>query len=430
MPEFDTTIHILAHLDNQNSPNLIMNAFFNMRQGLRYIWENDMKTQVAIIGGGPSGLLLAQLLHTRGIDSVVLERKTKDYVLGRIRAGVLEQGLVKLMEEAGCADRLHAEGILHDGTLVSYGDEMFRVDFTEHTGTPVVVYGQTEVTRDLYDAREAAGGKIEFNVEDVVIHGADTDAPHIEYTVDGQPQRLDCDFIAGCDGFHGVSRQTIPLDVRKEYEKVYPFGWLGILSETPPVNHELIYANSPRGFALCSMRNDNLSRYYIQCSLSDKPEDWTDEAFWKELKRRIPADQAENLVTGPSIEKSIAPLRSFVTEPMRSGRLFLCGDAAHIVPPTGAKGLNTAASDVHYLYNGLRDFYENNSSDGIDSYSEKALARVWKAERFSWWFSSLMHTYPDQSEFDLKMQVAEIEFLRSNKAAQKSMAENYVGLPY
>ena len=389
-----------------------------------------MKTQVAIIGGGPSGLLLAQLLHIRGIDSVVLERKTKDYVLSRIRAGVLEQGLVKLMEEARCADRLHAEGILHDGTLVSYGDEMFRVDFTEHTGTPVVVYGQTEVTRDLYDAREAAGGKIEFNVEDVVIHGADTDAPHIEYTMNGQPQRLDCDFIAGCDGFHGVSRQTIPLDVRKEYEKVYPFGWLGILSETPPVNHELIYANSPRGFALCSMRNDNLSRYYIQCSLSDKPEDWTDEAFWQELKRRIPADQAETLVTGPSIEKSIAPLRSFVTEPMRWGRLFLCGDAAHIVPPTGAKGLNTAASDVHYLYNGLRDFYENNSTDGIDSYSEKALARVWKAERFSWWFSSLMHTYPDQSEFDLKMQVAEIEFLRSNKAAQKSMAENYVGLPY
>lgn len=389
-----------------------------------------MKTQVAIIGGGPSGLLLAQLLHTRGIDSVVLERKTKDYVLSRIRAGVLEQGLVKLMEEAGCADRLHAEGILHDGTLLSYGDETFRVDFTEHTGTPVVVYGQTEVTRDLYDAREAASGKIEFNVGDVVIHGADTDAPHVEYTVDGQAHRLECDFIAGCDGFHGVSRQTIPLDVRKEYEKVYPFGWLGILSETPPVNHELIYANSPRGFALCSMRNDNLSRYYIQCSLSDKPEDWTDEAFWQELKRRIPADQAETLVTGPSIEKSIAPLRSFVTEPMRWGRLFLCGDAAHIVPPTGAKGLNTAASDVHYLYHGLRDFYENNSTDGIDSYSEKALARVWKAERFSWWFSSLMHTYPDQSEFDLKMQVAEIEFLRSNKAAQKSMAENYVGLPY
>ncbi|KQB97641.1 4-hydroxybenzoate 3-monooxygenase [Loktanella sp. 1ANDIMAR09] len=389
-----------------------------------------MKTQVAIIGGGPSGLLLSQLLHTRGIESVVLERKTRDYVLERIRAGVLEQGLVKLLEEAGCADRLHAEGILHDGTLISYGDEMFRVDFTEHTGTPVVVYGQTEVTRDLYDAREKAGGQIEFNVEDVVIHGADTDAPSITYKVDGQERRLECDFIAGCDGFHGVSRQTIPLDVRREYEKVYPFGWLGILSETPPVNHELIYANSPRGFALCSMRNENLSRYYIQCSLSDKPEDWTDAAFWQELKRRIPADQAANLVTGPSIEKSIAPLRSFVTEPMRWGRLFLCGDAAHIVPPTGAKGLNTAASDVHYLYSGLTEFYADGSTNGIDSYSQKALARVWKAERFSWWFSSLMHRYPDQSEFDLKMQVADLEFLRSNKAAQKAMAENYVGLPY
>lgn len=389
-----------------------------------------MNTQVAIIGGGPSGLLLAQLLHTRGIDSFVLERKTKDYVLGRIRAGVLEQGLVGLMEKAGCATRLHAEGIPHDGTLISYGEEMFRVDFTEHTGTPVMVYGQTEVTRDLYEAREKAGGKIEFNVEDVVINGADTDSPQITYNVGGEARKLDCDFVAGCDGFHGVSRQAIPLEVRKEYEKVYPFGWLGILSETPPVNHELIYAKSPRGFALCSMRNENLSRYYIQCSLSNKPEDWTDEAFWQELKRRIPSDQAKKLVMGPSIEKSIAPLRSFVTEPMRWGRLFLCGDAAHIVPPTGAKGLNTAASDVHYLYNGLRDFYENDSTNGIDTYSEKALSRVWKAERFSWWFSSLMHTYPDQSEFDFKMQVAEIEFLRSNKAAQQAMAENYVGLPY
>lgn len=389
-----------------------------------------MKTQVAIIGGGPSGLLLSQLLHTRGIENVVLERKTKDYVLGRIRAGVLEQGLVSLLEEAGCADRLHAEGYVHDGTLVSYGDEMFRIDFTEHTGTPVIVYGQTEVTRDLYAAREAADGKIEFEVEDVVINEADSDAPYVTYTVNDEPRRIDCDFVAGCDGFHGVSRQTIPLDVRREYEKVYPFGWLGILSETPPVNHELIYANSERGFALCSMRNENLSRYYIQCSLSDKPEDWTDEAFWQELKRRIPADQAENLVTGPSIEKSIAPLRSFVTEPMRWGRLFLCGDAAHIVPPTGAKGLNTAASDVHYLYNGLRDYYETGSTEGIDSYSEKALKRIWKAERFSWWFSSMMHRYPDQSEFDLKMQVADLEFLRSNKAAQKAMAENYVGLPY
>lgn len=389
-----------------------------------------MKTKVAIIGGGPSGLLLSQLLHMRGIDSVVLERKTKDYVLGRIRAGVLEQGLVKLMEEAGCGERMHAEGYLHNGTLISYGEEMFRIDFAEHTGTPVMVYGQTEVTRDLYEAREKANGKIEYNVEDVIIHGADTDSPHLTYTVAGEARRIDCDFVAGCDGFHGVSRQTIPLDVRREYEKVYPFGWLGILSETPPVNHELIYATSERGFALCSMRNENLSRYYIQCSLSDSPDDWTDEAFWSELKRRLPKEQVEKLVTGPSIEKSIAPLRSFVTEPMRWGKLFLCGDAAHIVPPTGAKGLNTAASDVHYLYNGLCDFYENGSNEGIDRYSEKALKRVWKAERFSWWFSSMMHRYPDQSEFDLKMQIADLEFLRSNKAAQQAMAENYVGLPY
>ncbi|WP_069300579.1 4-hydroxybenzoate 3-monooxygenase [Neptunicoccus sediminis] len=389
-----------------------------------------MKTQVAIIGGGPSGLLLSQLLDKHGIDSIVLERKTKDYVLGRIRAGVLEQGLVGLMEQAGCAERMHAEGYPHDGTLVSYGDEIFRIDFAELTGKPVMVYGQTEVTRDLYAAREKAGGKIEFEVEDVVINDANSDAPYVTYTVAGESRRIECDFVAGCDGFHGVSRQTIPLDVRKEYEKVYPFGWLGILSETPPVNHELIYSNSERGFALCSMRNENLSRYYIQCSLSDSPKDWTDEAFWMELKRRLPKETADALVTGPSIEKSIAPLRSFVTEPMRWGRLFLCGDAAHIVPPTGAKGLNTAASDVNYLFNGLRDYYENGSEDGIDAYSEKALKRVWKAERFSWWFSSLMHRYPDQSGFDLKMQIADLEFLRSNKAAQQAMAENYVGLPY
>ncbi len=389
-----------------------------------------MRTQVVVIGGGPSGLLLSQLLHVHGIDSIVLERKTKEYVLGRIRAGVLEKGFVGLMEEAGVADRLHAEGFEHDGTLIAYDDECFRVDFREHTDTPVVIYGQTEVTRDLYAAREAAGGRIVFNVEDVTIHDADTDTPFVTFTVDGKEQRVDTDFVAGCDGFHGVSRQTIPLDVRREYEKVYPFGWLGVLSETPPVHEELIYSSSSRGFALCSMRNESLSRYYFQCSLSDKPEDWSDASFWAELKRRIPCEFAEALVTGPSIEKSIAPLRSFVTEPMRWGRLFLCGDAAHIVPPTGAKGLNTASSDVHYLYNALRDFYENGCTRGIDSYSQNALARIWKAERFSWWFSSLLHRFPDQSEFDLKMQQAEIDFLRTNTAAQRAMAENYVGLPY
>ena len=389
-----------------------------------------MKTQIVIIGGGPSGLLLSQLLSRRGIDSVVLERKTKDYVLGRIRAGVLERGLVGLLHEAGVADRLEKEGQTHEGTLLAYNDTSFRVDFSDLTGSSVVVYGQTEVTRDLYEAREKAGGQIEYRVENVVIHDADSDAPHVTYSVDGDERRIDCDFVAGCDGFHGVSRQTIPREKRREFEKTYPFGWLGILSETPPVDHELIYANSPRGFALCSMRNENLSRYYVQCPLTDKPEDWSDEAFWDELRRRIPDSFAQKLVTGPSIEKSIAPLRSFVTEPMQWGRLFLCGDAAHIVPPTGAKGLNTAASDVHYLYNALRDFYENNSTAGIDSYSEKALARVWKAERFSWWFSSLMHRYPDQTDFDLRMQVAELEFLRGNPAAQRAMAENYVGLPY
>ncbi|MEX3314459.1 4-hydroxybenzoate 3-monooxygenase [Sulfitobacter sp. PS-8MA] len=389
-----------------------------------------MKTQVAIIGGGPSGLLLAQLLSTVGVESIVLERQTKDYVLGRIRAGVLEQGLVRMLEEAGCADRLHAEGHVHDGALISYGDEDFRIDFKGLVDASVVVYGQTEVTRDLYDAREKAGGQILFNVEHVQIHGADGDSPYVTFDIDGQAQRIDCNFIAGCDGFHGVSRQAIPLSVRREYEKIYPFGWLGVLSETPPVHDELIYANSKRGFALCSMRSDHLSRYYIQCSLSESPSDWTDAAFWEELKRRIPTDMAEKLVTGPSIEKSIAPLRSFVTEPMRWGRLFLCGDAAHIVPPTGAKGLNTAASDVHYLFQGLKAFYLKGSTAGIDSYSAKALRRVWKVERFSWWFSSLLHRYPDQSEFDLKMQLAELDFLRSNHAAQLAMAENYVGLPY
>ncbi len=389
-----------------------------------------MRTQVCIIGGGPSGLLLGQLLHLKGIDTIVLERKTRDYVLSRIRAGVLEKGMVDLMHQAGLGARMDAEGYVHDGTVLSYDDRQIRIDFTKLTGTPVIVYGQTEVTRDLYDGREKVGATTEFEAEDVQIHDADSDHPFVTYIQHGVQKRIDCDYIAGCDGFHGVSRQTIPTSVRREYEKVYPFGWLGILSETPPVHHELIYANSSRGFALCSMRNENLSRYYIQCPLTDKPEDWSDDAFWSELKRRIPQEHAEALVTGPSIEKSIAPLRSFVSEPMRWGRLFLCGDAAHIVPPTGAKGLNTAASDVHYLYTALVQVYEEKDSEGIDRYSEKALSRIWKAERFSWWMTNLLHRFPDQSDFDIRMQITDFEFLASNRNAQAVLAENYVGLPY
>ncbi|KIC49527.1 4-hydroxybenzoate 3-monooxygenase [Tateyamaria sp. ANG-S1] len=389
-----------------------------------------MRTQVVIVGGGPSGLLLGQLLHKAGIESIVLERQSRAHVLGRIRAGVLERGLVDLMGQAGVDTRMKAEGFVHDGTLIAYDNDMFRVDFTAHTDATVLVYGQTEVTRDLYDARDATGGDTRFEVENVVIHDAGTDAPFVTFGENGHSERIDCDFIAGCDGFHGVSRKTIPADVRQEYEKVYPFGWLGILSETPPVNDELIYANSDRGFALCSMRNANLSRYYIQCDTSDDPASWSDDAFWDELRRRIPPQAAEALVTGPSIEKSIAPLRSFVCEPMRWGRLFLCGDAAHIVPPTGAKGLNTAASDVHYLNQGLRQFYGQGDSEGIDRYSERALARVWKTQRFSWWFSTLMHHFPDQTAFDKKMQRAELALLRDSREAQAAMALSYVGLAY
>ena len=393
------------------------------------------RTQVAIIGGGPSGLLLSQLLHTRGIHSIVLERRSRSYVEGRIRAGVLERGLVSLLEEAGCADRLHREGIVHHGTLVAYpgagGEgETFRIDFTRHAGHPVIVYGQTEMTRDLYAAREAADARIDFEVEDVSIEGVDGEAPVVTYTHRGERRALACDFVAGCDGFHGVSRRTIPEEKRTEFEKVYPFGWLGVLSETPPVADELIYANSKRGFALCSMRNAQLSRYYVQCPATDDPASWSDDAFWGELRRRIPPEYAEALVTGPSIEKSIAPLRSFVCEPMRWGRLFLCGDAAHIVPPTGAKGLNTAASDVRYLYDALRQHYEERDEGGLDRYSERALARVWKVSRFSWWFSSLMHRFPEHDEIDERLQRAELAFLSENEAAQAAMAQNYVGLPY
>ncbi|WP_146589327.1 4-hydroxybenzoate 3-monooxygenase [Puniceibacterium confluentis] len=392
-----------------------------------------MQTQVVIIGGGPSGLLLAQLLHVQGIEVVVLERKTREYVLGRIRAGVLERGLISLLAQAQVETRIDTEGFRHDGTVISYDDQHFRINFTEHTEHPVVVYGQTEVTRDLYDAREKTGGTTFFNVEDVQIHNAELDGAtraRVTFSCGGTEHDITCDYIAGCDGFHGVSRQSIPQDKRRTFEKVYPFGWLGILSQTAPVHHELIYANSPQGFALCSMRNDHLSRYYVQAPVDDDIADWSDDRFWDTLSQRIPPEFAAKLQTGPSIEKSIAPLRSFVVEPMQYGRLFLCGDAAHIVPPTGAKGLNTAASDVHYLYQALRARFADNDSRPLAQYSATALARVWKAERFSWWMTSTLHRFPQMSAFDLRMQRAELEFLRSNPAAQAAMAQNYVGLPY
>jgi p-hydroxybenzoate 3-monooxygenase len=389
-----------------------------------------MRTQVAIIGGGPAGLLLGQLLTRRGIDNVVLERQTRDYVLARIRAGVLETGLVGLMHEAGVGDRLSREGIVHTGTGLAMEDQQFRIDFEALIDQHVVVYGQAEVTRDLYEARDKAGAKTFFECAGVRPQDLDTDAPFVTFLQGGAVHRLDCDFVAGCDGFYGPSRQAIPEEVRTEYEKTYPFGWLGILSETPPVDEELIYANSTRGFALCSMRGPNLSRYYVQCPLSDKPENWEDAAFWTELKRRLPEAVADRLVTGPSIEKSIAPLRSFVCEPMRWGRLFLCGDAAHIVPPTGAKGLNTAASDVHYLYHALVEYYDEGSDDGIDNYSQTALKRIWKTQRFSWWMTHLLHRFPEHSDFDLNVQRAELAFLAENEAAQTALAQAYVGLPY
>lgn len=390
-----------------------------------------MKTQVCIIGGGPSGLLLSQLLHLRGISSVVLERQSRAYVLGRIRAGVLEQGFVDLMHEAGCGARMMAEGEVHHGFHIAHDGRMDRIDLTARTaGKSVMVYGQTEVTRDLYDARDRMGGTVIDEAQDVQPHDLTTPAPFVTYSKDGQPGRIDCDYVVGADGFHGISRRCIPTDVLREYERVYPFGWLGVLSNTPPVAEELIYARHARGFALCSLRSRSLSRYYIQVPLQDRIEDWPDDAFWAELKRRLPAEVAARLITGPAIEKSIAPLRSFVAEPMRWGNLFLAGDAAHIVPPTGAKGLNSAASDIFYLYHALVDHYLRGDDAGLETYSQKALARIWKTQRFSWSMTGLLHRFPDHSPFEDRMQQAETDYLFASDAAQTALAENYVGLPY
>jgi p-hydroxybenzoate 3-monooxygenase len=392
--------------------------------------EDFMRTQVAIIGAGPSGLLLGQLLHRQGIDTVILENRSADYVLGRIRAGVIEQGMVALLEEAGVAARLHSEGLVHDGTEVTFDGMRHRIDFKKLTGKTVTVYGQTEITRDLMEARAASGAPTVYEAQDVTPLDFNGDKPRVRYRKDGKDHELACDFIAGCDGFHGVSRQSVPAGSIELFERVYPFGWLGILSDTPPVSDELIYINHERGFALCSMRSHTRSRYYLQCSLAEHVEDWSDTRFWDELKLRLDKEGRERLVTGASIEKSIAPLRSFVAEPMRFGRLFLAGDAAHIVPPTGAKGLNLAASDVHYLSRALVEFYREKSSAGIDHYSGRALARIWKAERFSWWMTTMLHRFPESSGFDHRLQHAELDYLVSSPAAAMAMAENYVGLPY
>jgi p-hydroxybenzoate 3-monooxygenase len=386
-----------------------------------------MRTQVAIIGAGPSGLLLGALLHKAGIDHVIVERQSPEYVLGRIRAGVLEQVTADLLDEAGVGARMHEEGLPHDGFLLCFGGQHHRIDLHALTGKRVMVYGQTEVTRDLMDARTAAGRPTVYSATEVSVRGFDSAKPHVRYVKDGQAHEIEADFIVGCDGFHGVARASVPAGALQQFEKIYPFGWLGVLADVPPVHEELIYANHERGFALCSLRSKTRVRYYVQCPLDDKVEQWSDEAFWGELKRRLPAQDAARLTTGPSIEKSIAPLRSFVAEPMRFGRLFLAGDAAHIVPPTGAKGLNLAASDVGLLSRALAEHYRG-SDAGIDSYSQRALSRIWKAERFSWWFTSLMHHFPDTGAFGRRMQHAELEYLVQSEAAMRAMAENYVGL--
>ncbi len=388
------------------------------------------RTQVAIVGAGPSGLLLGQLLHKAGIDAVILERVTGDYVLGRVRAGVLEQVCIDLLDEAGVGARMHREGLVHQGFEMLCDGSRHRIDLSRLTGgKSVMVYGQTELTRDLMEARKAAGLPTIYEAKNVAVHDFDGTTPRVTYERDGNAHEIACDFIAGCDGFHGICRASAPRSAITEYEKVYPFGWLGLLSDTPPVSDELIYVNSPRGFALCSMRSHTRSRYYLQVPITDNVHDWSDDAFWQELRFRLDPTGRERLVTGPSLEKIIAPLRSFVTEPLRFGRMFLAGDAGHIVPPTGAKGLNLAATDVKYLANALIEYYAEKNEAGIDRYSERCLRRIWRAERFSWWFTTLMHRFPDGGPIAAKFQHAELEYLFHSESGARTIAENYVGLP-
>jgi p-hydroxybenzoate 3-monooxygenase len=396
--------------------------------------SHQTRTQVAIIGAGPSGLLLGQLLYKAGIDAIIIERQSPDYVLGRIRAGILEQTTVDMLHEAGVGAGVSAEGIVHHSIDLVFGGKRHGIDVHGLTGGKVVTaYGQTEVTRDLMAARSAAGLTTIYEAKDVSVHDFEGSKPMVRYQKDGQSVELACDFIAGCDGFHGVCRASVPEGAVTEYEKVYPFGWLGVLADVPPVSpHAIVYGNSERGFSLCSMRSLTRSRYYVQCPVDDKVSDWSDQRFWDELRKRLDPELAEQIITGPSIEKSIAPLRSFVAEPMRFGRMFLAGDAAHIVPPTGAKGLNLAASDVKFLSSALIEFYGKDgvkSTAGIDTYSQRALSRIWKAERFSWWLTSLMHRFPDTGAFGQRMQEAELEYLVNSQAASTVLAENYVGLP-
>ncbi len=389
-----------------------------------------MRAQVAIIGAGPAGLLLGQLLYKAGIDAVLLERQSGEYVLGRIRAGVLEQVTVDLLDEAGVGARMHREGLVHDGFELLVEGERRRIDLRHLTGgSSVLVYGQTELTRDLMEARTVAGQRSVYEAGEVAVHGFEGARPYVTWRQNGREHRLDCDFIAGCDGFHGVCRASVPRNAITEYEKIYPFGWLGVLSDTPPVSDELIYVNSDRGFALCSMRSRTRSRYYLQVPLTEQVSNWSDDAFWNELRLRLDDEGRERLVTGASIEKSIAPLRSFVAEPLRFGRLLLAGDAGHIVPPTGAKGLNLAATDVKYLANALIEHYHERSWSGIEDYSGRCLRRIWRAERFSWWFTGLMHQFPDEGPIAARFQRAELDYLLNSDAALRTLAENYVGLP-